>query len=121
MVVAIPGKCRSRGVAAFAQSGALARGSITDVKVASPFVLVEGGPSEAMRWRTGHMRSGEGHLPDLFFPVDRSWFVTALWDDHFACIGGSTDLIEALAQEPLAGVRRVSPDEDTAPPGVPRD
>lgn len=85
------------------------------------YVLVEGGPSEAMRWRTGTMRSGEGHLPDLFFSFDKSWFVTALWDDHFACIGGSTDLIEALAQEPLAGVRRVSPDEDTAPPGVPRD
>lgn len=85
------------------------------------YVLVEGGPSEAVRWRTGHMRSSEGHLPDLFFPFDRSWFVTALWDDHFACVGGSTDLIEALVREPLAGARRLSTGEDTAPPGVPRD
>ena len=84
-----------------------------------PYVLVEGGPSDAVRWRTGHMRSGEGPLPDLFCPFDRSGFVTALWDDHLARIGGSTDLIEALAQESLAGVRRVSPDEDTASPGIP--
>ena len=76
------------------------------------YVLVEGGPDGALRWRYGHMRDGEGHLPDLFFPFDRSWFVTALWDE----------LIDALAQEPLAGLRRVSPtDEDVTPPGAPRD
>jgi hypothetical protein len=86
------------------------------------YVLVEGGPSQALRWRVGHMRSGEGQLPDLFFPFDRSWLVTALWDDAFACIGGSTDLVEALAHQPLAGLRRVRPDqEDITPPGAPRD
>jgi len=86
------------------------------------YVLVEGGPSEAMRWRLGHMRSGDGHLPDLYFPFDRSWFVTALWDDSFACIGGSTDLIGTLAKQPLVGLRRVGPDdEDMTPPGAPRD
>ena len=68
------------------------------------------------------MRSSEGHLPDLFFPFDRSWFVTALWDDAFACIGGSREVIDALAGEPLAGVRRVSlTDADMTPPGAPRD
>jgi hypothetical protein len=86
------------------------------------YVLAEGGPDEALRWRYGHMRDGEGHLPDLFFPFDRSWFVTALWDDAFACIGGPTAVIDALAGEPLAGLRRVSPtDEDITPPGAPRD
>ena len=86
------------------------------------YVLVEGGPSEALRWRYGHMRDGAGHLPDLFFPFDRSWFVTALWDDAFACIGGSTGVIDALAAERRAGLRRVSPDdEDVTPPGAPRD
>ena len=86
------------------------------------YVLVEGGPSEALRWRFGHMRDAEGHLPDLFFPFDRSWFVTALWDDAFACVGGSRAVIDALAAEPLAGLRRVSPaDEDVTPPGAPRD
>lgn len=95
------------------------------VSVYSPdweYVLVEGGPSEALRWRYGHMRDGEGHLPDLFFPFDRSWFVTALWDDAFTCIGASRELIDALAGEPLAGLRRVDPtDEDVTPPGAPRD
>lgn len=86
------------------------------------YVLVEGGPSEALRWRYGHMRSAEGHLPDLFFPFDRSWLVTALWDDAFACVGGSTEVLDALAAEPLAGLRRVHPDdEDVTPPGSPRD
>lgn len=86
------------------------------------YVLVEGGPAEALRWRSGHMRDAQGHLPDLFFPFDRSWFVTALWDDGFACIGGTSDIIDALAREPLAGLRRVSPtDEDVAPPGAPRE
>lgn len=86
-----------------------------------PYVLVEGGPSEALRWRTGHMRSGDGNLPDLFFPFDRSWFVTALWDDSWTCIGASRDLIDALVSVPLAGARRVSPDEDMTPPGAPVD
>ena len=85
------------------------------------YALVEGGPSQATRWRVGHMRSSAGSLPDLFFPFDRSWFVTALWDDAFACIGGSADLIEALAREPLAGVRRINVTEDMTPPGAPRD
>ena len=86
------------------------------------YVLVEGGPSEALRWRTGHMRSGDGHLPDLVFPFDRSWCMTALWDDAFACVGGSADLVDALAEEPRAGLRRVSPaDDDMTPPGAPRD
>lgn len=86
------------------------------------YVLVEGGPSEALRWRLGHMRSPDGHLPELLFPFDRSWLVTALWDDAFARIGGSTGLIDALAGEPLAGLRRVHPnDDDVTPPGAPRD
>lgn len=86
-----------------------------------PYVLVEGGPSEALTWRVGHMRSGDGHLPDLFFPFDRSWLVTALWDDTWGCVGGSNDLIDALVREPLAGARRVRPDEDMARPGAGSD
>jgi len=33
------------------------------------YVLVEGGPSEAMRWRVGHMRSGDGHCPICSSPL----------------------------------------------------
>ena len=72
------------------------------------YLLVEAGPSEALHWRVGHMRGADGHLPDLFFPLDRSWFLTALWDDDWACIGGPAQLVEALAREPLAGARPVS-------------
>lgn len=86
-----------------------------------PYVLVEGGPAEALRWRRGHMRSGDGHLPDLFFPFDRSWLVTALWDDSWSCIGGRQTLIDALLREPLAGARSVEAGEDVAPPGAPID
>jgi hypothetical protein len=86
-----------------------------------PYVLVEAGPEQALAWRTGHMRSGTGSLPDLFFPVDRSWLVSALWDDVWTCVGGPADLIDTLAQDPLANGRRVQPDEDALPPGLRRD
>ncbi|TCC00654.1 hypothetical protein E0H26_00215 [Micromonospora zingiberis] len=84
------------------------------------YVLVEAGPQAALTWRTGHMR-GEGTLPDLFFPADRSWLVSALWDDTWSCVGGSSGLIGALEHDPLVAARRVGPDEDALPPGLTRD
>ena len=71
-----------------------------------PYVLVEAGPEEALTWRTGHMR-GEGSLPDLFFPRDRSWLVSALWDDLWTDVGGSAALIAALRRDPLVNARPV--------------
>jgi hypothetical protein len=85
-----------------------------------PYVLVEAGPAETLSWRRGHMR-GDGALPDLFFPADRSWLVSALWDDVWTCVGGPSDLITALCREPLTNARRVTPDEDALPPGLTRD
>ena len=58
-----------------------------------PYVVVGAGPEQALTWRTGHMRDGTGALPDLFFPADRSWLVSALWDDTWTCIGGPDALI----------------------------
>ena len=67
------------------------------------YVLVEAGPEQALAWRTGHMRGGlAGSLPDLFFPADRSWLVSALWDDTWTCLGGSDALIKAVQRNPLA-------------------
>jgi len=87
-----------------------------------PYVLVEAGPAEALRWRTGHMRGGiHGSLPDLFFPADRSWLVSALWDDTWCCIGGPEVLVDGLTREPLANARRVQLDEDSLPPGLTRE
>ncbi|HEY0697812.1 MAG TPA: hypothetical protein VGD43_08380 [Micromonospora sp.] len=85
-----------------------------------PYVLVEAGPEQALGWRTGHMR-GPGSLPDLFFPADRSWLVSALWDDTWTCVGGPVSLIDALQRNPLTNARRVHPDEDALPPGLTRD
>ncbi|MDQ3477441.1 MAG: hypothetical protein M3492_14235 [Actinomycetota bacterium] len=81
------------------------------------YVLVEAGPEQALIWRTGHMRLHDGALPDLFFPADRSWLVSALWDDTWTCIGGSTALIETLQADPRVQARPVQLDEDATPPG----
>ena len=86
------------------------------------YVLVKAGPEQALTWRTGHMRDGlTGSLPDLFFPADRSWLVSALWDDTWSCIGGPGALIDALEHNPLANARRVQPDQDALPRGLTRE
>jgi hypothetical protein len=86
------------------------------------YVLVQAGPAEALTWRTGHMRGGmPGALPDLFFPQDRSWLVSGLWDDAWCCVGGSAAVVHALTREPLANARRVGADEDVLPPRLARD
>lgn len=81
------------------------------------YVLVEAGPEQAATWRTGHMRSQYGILPDLMFPADRAWLVSALWDDTWTCVGGSRRLVSGLADDPLVRARPVHPDEDAMPPG----
>lgn len=85
-----------------------------------PYVLVEAGPEQARTWRTGHMR-GDGPLPDLLFPADHSWLVSALWDDIWTCVGGPAALIEALRDDKRVNARQVGPDEDALPPGLLRD
>jgi hypothetical protein len=51
------------------------------------------------------MRAQYGSLPDLFFPADRSWLVSALWDDAWTCIGGPADLIDVLERDPHVRAR----------------
>ena len=82
------------------------------------YVLVEAGPEQALTWRVGHMRSPQyGVLPDLFFPVDRSWLVSALWDDAWTCVGGPAELIDRLRLDPRVRARPVRLGEDATPPG----
>ncbi len=83
------------------------------------YVLVEAGPSQALSWRSGHMRAphGYGALPDLMFPADRSWLVSALWDDTWTCVGGPAELIAGLQQDPDVRARVVPLDELAMPPG----
>ncbi|MEU7589570.1 hypothetical protein AB0A95_25135 [Micromonospora sp. NPDC049230] len=84
------------------------------------YVLVEAGPEQALTWRAGHMR-GDGTLPDLFFPTDRSWLVSALWDDTWTDIGGGALVLGRLHRNPLVKARLVRPDEDACPPGLTRE
>jgi hypothetical protein len=68
------------------------------------------------------MRGGVlGSLPDLFFPADRTWLASALWDDSWTDLGGSAELIDALQRDPIANARQVQPDQDAVPPGVTRE
>jgi hypothetical protein len=82
------------------------------------YVLVEAGPEQAGVWRErDHWKSP---LPDLMFPVDRSWLVSTLWDDDWTCIGGSRRLIDAFLAHPELRhrTRQVDPSlEDSTPPG----
>lgn len=62
------------------------------------YVLVQAGPREARTWRND--RRWFTALPELMFPADRSWLLSSLWDDAWACVGGSEHLINALLDDP---------------------
>jgi hypothetical protein len=81
-----------------------------------PYVLVKAGPQQALTWRAEPSPLHCG-LPDLMFPTDHSWLISALWDDDWWCLGGSTELIGAFLRERGLESRRVAPDDDATPPG----
>jgi hypothetical protein len=86
------------------------------------YVLVLAGPDQAARWRPapgGDPNWKSTELPELMFPEDRSWLVSFLWDDDWACIGGSQALISDLVRDPVLAVnaRRVDTQQDATPPG----
>jgi hypothetical protein len=62
------------------------------------YVLVEAGPGQAAAWRGKNTGSMWWHdvLPDLMFPAGRSWLVSALCDDGWACIGGPAGLVDRI-------------------------
>ncbi len=85
-----------------------------------PYVLLKAGPEQAASWRGADSWSPRStRLPDLIFPADRSWLISTLWDDDWACIGGPVRLIDSfLNDSKLRGrTRRVRIDEDATPPG----
>lgn len=86
------------------------------------YVLVQAGPSEARTWRDD--RRWFTALPELMFPTDRSWLVSSLWDDAWAGVGGSNDLISELLQEPdlRASAERTDPTlPDMWPSSLPQE
>jgi hypothetical protein len=82
------------------------------------YVLVEAGPRQAATWR----RSEAGSwwldvLPDLMFPADRSWLLSAMCDDDWTCVGGPTSLVDMFLAHPDLQARPVRPGEDATPQG----
>jgi hypothetical protein len=51
------------------------------------------------------------------FPADRSWLVSALWDDDWTCIGGPAELLSRFVCHPDLDTRQVALGEDATPPG----
>lgn len=83
-----------------------------------PYALVEAGPKQAAIWRRStNITPWHSGLPELMFPVDRSWLVSTLWDDDWRCVGGPGALVAALLQHPDLDSREVTLDEDATPPG----
>lgn len=86
------------------------------------YVFVLAGPDQAATWRPApgglpNWKSTE--LPEVMFPEDRSWLVSSLWDDDWACIGGPDALIGDLLSDPVLApyARRVDTQQDATPPG----
>lgn len=79
------------------------------------YVLVEAGPHEAGQWRADSFPRGP--LPDLFYPADRSWLLSRLWDDDWWCFGGPASLVNRLVEVRRLEARRVGLSEDATPPG----
>jgi hypothetical protein len=80
------------------------------------YLLLKGGPEEALTWRTPDKSNGRT-LPDLIFPKDQTWLVSTLWDDDWRCVGGSTALVDALRTRVRVEARTVAFNEDMTPPG----
>jgi hypothetical protein len=86
------------------------------------YVFVLAGPDQAREWRPppgGEPNWKSTELPEVMFPDDRAWLVSSLWDDCWACIGGSEDLIGDLLGDPVLApnARRVDTQQDATPPG----
>jgi hypothetical protein len=77
------------------------------------YVLVQAGPDEARTWRSDEGRWFTA-LPELMFPADRSWLVSSLWDDAWAGVGGSAELISRLLVE-----SELRPGAERTDPSVP--
>jgi hypothetical protein len=86
------------------------------------YVFALAGPEQAATWRPapgGEPNWKSTELPEVMFPEDRSWLVSFLWDDDWACIGGPAALIDDLLGDPVLApnVRRVDTRQDATPPG----
>jgi len=82
-----------------------------------PYVLVKAGRLQAQQWRADAAFTTHSRLADLMFPADRTWLLSALWDDDWWSLGGPRSLIDAFTRDPDLEVREVTTDESATPPG----
>lgn len=70
------------------------------------YVLVEAGPEQAESWRRYDGATfWKGALPNLMFPADHSWLLSAMWDDDWISIGGSRELVSSFLKHAELGPR----------------
>jgi len=81
------------------------------------YVVVKAGPAQARLWRTAGSTPGHTRLPDLMFPMDKTWLLSTLWDDDWWCLGGSARLVDGFVADPRLEAHRVGTDVDATPPG----
>ncbi len=84
------------------------------------YVLALAEAEQASTWRRPELGSfWSGRLPNLMFPLGRSWLVSTLWDDDWTCVGGTAALIDDLLRhaELSSRARCVEPGQDATPPG----
>lgn len=88
------------------------------VYVGWPYVLLEGGPEQALTARrNSDVTPWHSAVPELLFPRDRSWLVSTMWDDDWRCVGGPAALVDGLLLRPELRARAVTLDEDATPLG----
>lgn len=66
------------------------------------YVLVQAGPQQAASWRD---QDRSWTLPELIFPMDRSWLLSTMWDDDYSSIGGSRQLVDGFLSDTTLGSR----------------
>src|SRR5690242_2509790 len=79
------------------------------------YVIVQAGPARALTWTPLEKRKES--LPDLRFPLDRSCLISTRWDDDWRYVGGSAELVDALAADQVLQARPVILGENPIPPG----
>jgi len=79
------------------------------------YVLLAGSLSAATQVGDPHgLRGFEPHSPNLMWPADRAWFVASEIDFDSTLVGGTTDLVRAILDDPTLDAWSVEPDSSLA-------
>jgi hypothetical protein len=79
------------------------------------YILLAGPLSAASQIGDPHGLQGfQSHSPNLMWPADRAWFVASEIDFDSTLVGGTTDLIGAILDDPALDAWPVEPDSSLA-------